>query len=104
MPKEGRDVFKAQSPRSRMGLSKPVMMSGHLGAILALSLAVATPAPALDRTDVILEEGGSDRLRDRLVEGSLLVAARRDSVTDTQDILAAAQADYRRMVDLLYAS
>lgn len=79
-------------------------LPGRLVATLALSLAAASPAMALDRTDVILEEGGSDRLRDRLVEGSLLVAARRDRVTDAQDILAAAQADYRRMVDLLYAS
>lgn len=97
-------MSRARSPRARSSLSKAATLSGHLGAILAFALALATPAQALDRTDVILEEGGSDRLRDRLVEGSLLVAARRDRVTDTQDILAAAQADYRRMVDLLYAS
>ncbi|MDG1130026.1 MAG: BamA/TamA family outer membrane protein [Paracoccaceae bacterium] len=97
-------MSRSQSPCARSARSQAATQSGHLGAILVLSLAIATPAPALDRTDVILEEGGSDQLRDRLVEGSLLVAARRDRVTDTQDILAAAQADYRRMVDLLYAS
>ena len=65
---------------------------------------VAQPAAALDRADLIFVEGGTDRLEERLVAGSLLLAADRDDVTDPQDILAAAQADYRRMVDLLYAS
>jgi translocation and assembly module TamA len=64
----------------------------------------AQPAAALDRADLAFVEGGTDRLKDRLVAGSLLLAADRDEVTDPQDILAAAQADYRRMVDLLYAS
>lgn len=73
-----------------------------LGALMIAGFG-SLPAAALERADVILD-GGTDRLRDRLVEGSLLVAARRDGVTDAADILAAAQADYRRMVDLLYAS
>src|SRR5690606_11379016 len=46
---------------------------------------------------------GSETLRDRLRAGSLLRAGQRDDVTDPQDILAAAQADYRRLLDLLYA-
>ena len=97
-------MFQTVSAPARTARSAAVRRPGCIATFLALALAVATPAAALDRADVILEAGGSDRLRDRLVEGSLLVAARRDSVTDPQDILAAAQADYRRMVDLLYAS
>lgn len=61
-------------------------------------------ADALDRADLAFINGGTDRLKERLIEGSLLLAAKRDDVTDPQDILAAAQADYQRMVELLYAS
>lgn len=61
------------------------------------------PAGALDQATVVAS-GGGERLLDRLTAGSLVIAAKRDDVTDPQDILAAAQADYRRMVDLLYAS
>ncbi len=69
-----------------------------------LSVAVAPhPAGALDQATLIASSGG-ERLLDRLTAGSLVIAAERDGVTDPQDILAAAQADYRRMVDLLYAS
>jgi len=80
---------------------------------LALTLSVSagvlvclapSPTLALDRAEVVLTNGGSDRLKDRLSAGSLVMAADRDGVSDPQDILAAAQADYRRMVDLLYAS
>lgn len=65
---------------------------------------MALPAMAFDSATVVLQNGGSERLQDRLTAGSLVIAAQRDAVTDAQDILAAAQADYRRMVDLLYAS
>lgn len=102
--RKGPDV--AQPRPDRRCIAGPPTRRGRrlsLG-LIALSLALATPARALDRTDVIVANGGPDSLRDRLVEGSLLVAARRDRITDPQDIMAAAQADYRRMVDLLYAS
>ena len=88
--------------RARRFGSRPLLLTLVLGAALAAGLPGGDVA-ALDRADVIVD-GGSDRLRDRLIEGSLLVAARRDRVTDAADILAAAQSDYRRMVDLLYAS
>lgn len=70
----------------------------------AMTCLAALPVAALDRADLDFTEGGTDRLKERLIAGSLLLAADRDDVTDPQDILAAAQADYRRMVDLLYAS
>lgn len=77
--------------------------------VLALSAqvmlaAMVLPSMALDRLDIILESGGTESLKDRLNAGSLLAAAERDDVSAPQDLLAAAQADYRRMVDLLYAS
>jgi translocation and assembly module TamA len=64
----------------------------------------ALPAAALDRAALVLVNGGTERLQERLEAGSLLLTAQRDAVSDPQDLLAAAQADYRRMVDLLYAS
>ncbi|WP_230800288.1 autotransporter assembly complex protein TamA [Seohaeicola saemankumensis] len=79
----------------------PVVMA--LSAHIVLGIA-ALPATALDRLDISLDNSDSESLQERLTAGSLLAAAERDEVTDPQDLLAAAQADYRRMVDLLYAS
>ena len=74
--------------------------------LFAAMLASLPPLPgaALERAAVVLTNGGSDRLKERLIAGSLVMTADRDGGSDPQDILAAAQADYRRMVDLLYAS
>lgn len=84
----------------------PRVPTARLAIVVSAGLSV-TLAPqsagALDQATVVASSGG-ERLLDRLTAGSLVIAAERDGVTDPQDILAAAQADYRRMVDLLYAS
>ena len=84
--------------RSRAGVITATLSASVMAWLPAL------PATALDRADLVFVEGGTDRLKERLEAGSLLLTAQRDAVTDPQDLLAAAQADYRRMVDLLYAS
>jgi translocation and assembly module TamA len=88
-------VSKTRSSRTRAGV---------ITTSLVASAFLSLPATALDRADLALINGGTERLKERLIEGSLLMAADRDDVTDPQDILAAAQADYQRMVELLYAS
>lgn len=86
-------------PRRPLALRLAATLSTSL-----IPLTLALPAVAFDSATVVLQNGGSEALQERLTGGSLVVAAQRDEVTDAQDILAAAQADYRRMVDLLYAS
>ncbi|MDF1708532.1 MAG: autotransporter assembly complex protein TamA [Paracoccaceae bacterium] len=90
-------------PKPRLDRARAGVITATLSASVVAWLSVL-PAAALDRADLVFVEGGTDRLKERLVAGSLLLAAERDQVTDPQDLLAAAQADYRRMVDLLYAS
>ena len=91
-------MSKTRSSLVRASVTTTALLTSALMALSPL------PAAALERADLIFVAGGTERLRERLIEGSLLMAADRDKVTDPQDILAAAQADYRRMVDLLYAS
>jgi translocation and assembly module TamA len=91
-------VSKTRNSRVRAGVITTSFVAS------ALVFLHPVTADALDRADLAFINGGTDRLKERLIEGSLLLAAKRDDVTDPQDILAAAQADYQRMVELLYAS
>lgn len=75
------------------------------GLVLTLlaSLAVAVPhANAFDRID-FQTPGAPDALRKDLMAASLLQAAKRDKVTDSQDLFSAARADYSRLLGALYA-
>lgn len=47
-------------------------------------------------------DSAAQALKSTLTNASLVLAAKRDNVTDPQDILAAAQADYGRLVGALY--
>lgn len=46
--------------------------------------------------------GGEEGLSERLQSSSLLTAAKNDGTTEGQDIVAAAQSDYRRLLGVLY--
>ncbi len=78
----------------------------NIGMILALAtgLVLAVPqANALDRIE-FLAPGASDDLREDLRGASLLLAAKRDKITDPQDLFAAARAEYSRLLGTLYAN
>lgn len=73
--------------------------------VLALATGLLLPVPhanALDKVD-FRTPGASDELRDDLRGASLLLEAQRDNVTNSQDLFAAARADYSRLLGALYA-
>lgn len=75
-------------------------LAGGIG-LVALSLGL--PAWALDDLRFVVSGGGED-LEDDLRNASLLVAAQNEDVTDPTELLAAARADYGRLVGALYAT
>lgn len=70
-------------------------------AIGLLGFATAPSAMALDRLTLTVG-GGSENLESALSAASLLVAARDEGVSDPQELLAAARADYARLIAVLY--
>lgn len=71
---------------------------------LALMLAVlvlARPASAIEPVRLVVP-AASATLVETLTASSLLIAAQRDGRTAPNDVLAAARADYGRLLDLLY--
>lgn len=80
------------------------LRAGVCSTILATVLAMAA-APAAAQERVAFQVAGAEEaLVDDLRAASLLVAAQDEGVTDPQELLAAAQADYGRLVGVLYAS
>ena len=71
-------------------------------AALGAVLVTAWPALALDNLE-FTAPGADDALLDGLRAASLLVAAQSEDVQDPQELLAAALADYGRLVGALYA-
>lgn len=71
-------------------------------AALALLAGAAGPAAALDSL-VFEAPGADDGLTESLRGASLVVAAEDEGTTDPQELLAAAQADYGRLIGALYA-
>ena len=71
-------------------------------AALAITCAVSGPAGALDNL-VFEVAGGDEELAEDLRQSSLLVAAQDENVTDPQELLAAARADYGRLIGTLYS-
>ena len=82
----------------------------RLGAAAALSIAIASgtwlhpqPAVALDAVDFSVP-GAEGGLESRLRAASLVLEAEAAGTTDPQELLAAAKAEYARMVGVLYGS
>ncbi len=69
---------------------------------LAFAVWCLFPAAAFAFEITLDAPAADDDLRARLEAGSLVFAARADGTTDGQDIVAAAQSDYKRLVSLLY--
>lgn len=82
-----------------MGSAK--RLSIGIGAALALAVSSAS-AFAFDRLDFVVH-GTQDEVQTALENASLLFAAQDDPVADPRDVLAAARADYSRLVNALYA-
>ncbi|NNJ67991.1 MAG: BamA/TamA family outer membrane protein [Boseongicola sp.] len=69
----------------------------------ALAGLVATIGTAATATDInAVFSPSSEELRNRLVASSLILQAERDGTKDTQELLAAARADYERLLAVLY--
>jgi translocation and assembly module TamA len=81
-----------------MGSAK--RLSIGIGAALAFAVSSAA-AIALDRLDFVVH-GAQDEVTAALESASLLFAAQEDPDTDPRDVLAAARADYARLVNALY--
>lgn len=73
------------------------------GGVCALWLFAAAPADALDRV-AVRTPGADDDLRRNLRNASLLLEAEAAGVNDPQELLAAAKAEYGRMVAVLYGA
>ncbi|MBT8413350.1 MAG: BamA/TamA family outer membrane protein [Boseongicola sp.] len=64
---------------------------------------MATIGTAATATDInAVFSPSSEELRNRLVASSLILQAERDGTKDTQELLAAARADYERLLAVLY--
>ena len=74
---------------------------GKIGAAAVVSvLAVSNVAQA---AEIVFSTPGADRdLRRALASSSLLVQARNDKTEDSQELVAAARADYERLLGVLY--
>ncbi|RVV98256.1 outer membrane protein assembly factor [Mesobaculum littorinae] len=72
-----------------------------MGIPLLAILLTTTAAPAIEID--FDTPAASDDLRDDLADASLLIGARDEGVDDPQELLAAARADYARLVGALYA-
>lgn len=81
-----------------LGSFRPVQ-----GICLALALLAPVPARALDSVTFALP-GATEDLAATLRAASLTEAARREGRADAQEVFAAAQADYGRLLGALYAA
>ena len=75
-------------------------LPSRLGVLALLAALTAAPAPALD---VALAITGDTDLEDDVRAASLLLGPAAEELTTAQDVLAAARADYTRIVGRLYA-
>ena len=75
------------------------------GLVMAIAAGLLLVVPQAFARDLLQFQtpGASEDLRKDLVGASLLQAARRDKVTDPQDLFAAARAEYSRLLGALYA-
>ena len=75
-------------------------VASTMAAALLTATLLASPVAATETT--LVAPGASEDLTNRLTAGSFVMSAEEREVTDPQEILAAALADYRTMVSLLY--
>lgn len=75
---------------------------GRIGLACLLLSVTAAPSGALDTVDFRIV-GGNEDLRKSLRDASTVVAAKRDGRLASEDVLAAARAEYSRIVNALYA-
>ncbi len=86
-------------PRPRA--NAPIL--GALAISAAFLVLASAQAPALERV-TLTAPGASDSLSDALRNASLVLSQQAEGVTDTAELLAAAQADYARLVGALYGA
>ena len=103
-----RDSFATDFPRTAWGpLVEPGRWPRRARALCAaalVGLVVATsPAAALEQVTLEAEGAGSG-LEASLRAASLLLEAEAEGITDPQELLAAARAEYGRMVGVLYGA
>ncbi|PKP85098.1 MAG: hypothetical protein CVT80_04445 [Alphaproteobacteria bacterium HGW-Alphaproteobacteria-2] len=70
---------------------------------LLLAWALLAAAPGARGVEIGLVVDDREELKDSLRAASLLIAAKRGRVDDNEELIAAAQADYRRLLGTLYA-
>lgn len=96
------DIFRDRWSGVDVAGLKQHAKTGLVLALVSILLLAAPHVQALDAID-FKTPGASDVLRDDLRAASLLLAAKRDKVTDPQDLFASARADYSRLLGALYA-
>ena len=80
-------------------------MFRRLLSCLIFGIWVAAGSSAHSQSEIrILTPGATGDLRDSLLGSSLLFQAAQNNATDTEELLAAAQADYARLLGVLYAN
>ena len=71
-------------------------------ALMAFILGTSLTGQALAFDVNLNTQGATDSLTGAISNASLVLAAKRDGITDPQDVLSSAQADYGRIVSALY--
>lgn len=84
---------------ARVGVSRPL---AALGLAIGLGLGTAGPSPALERLEISVASD-EKALRDAVGNASMLRSLKDQNQTEAQDLLAAARADYGRILAALYA-
>lgn len=98
------DIRMAQG-RGRRGadLGAAPMRRGFFVALTGLCLSLPVPAASFDRVNFTLNGSKDDTILSAIQGASILASLEGADDTTTQDLLAAAQSDYTRVVEALYA-
>ena len=97
----GFDLSLTRTARYPEGMCVKAYVQQLLAVTVAAWLALATSSIAETRVG-LATPGASEELRDALSAASLVLQARREGETDPTALLAAAQADYARLLAVLY--
>jgi len=81
-----------------------LLFLGRIKALVIAGLVASTCAAVAETNISAVFSPSSEDLRDDLISASLILQAERDGTTDTQELLAAARADYERLLAVLYAA
>ena len=82
--------------------ARRVLFSGK-ATLLATTLCAGLAMPAQAFDIQLTTSNGDEALQERLLAATLTSAAKEEGSIDPQDIIAAAQSDYRRLVSTLYS-